>query len=195
MTDKPDPSQLVVADCAKDPGAKLEQMFVDVVGGRRIGQGQRPAKRPVFLKPHGIAHGSLQVLPNLAKELRFGIFAEPRSFPAWVRFSSDTLPTLTDLKATCGIGIKIFEVEGEKLLGDGATHDFVLQNSDVFFVDNAQDMCAFTEAGVIGGDYEPYLKAHPVTSRILREMEKVVDSVLTTSYWSGLPYRLGKASM
>jgi L-Lysine epsilon oxidase N-terminal/L-lysine epsilon oxidase C-terminal domain len=175
-----------------DSGAKLQQMFVDIVGARRIALGQVPAQRPVFRKTHGVAHGRFEILPNLPSELRVGVFAKPRSFPLWARFSSDTGPADTDLKSTCGIGIKLFDVEGKKLLGDGTTHDFLLQNSDVFFVDTADDMAAFTAAGVIGGNYEPYLKEHPTTARILNEMEKVVDSVLTTSYWSGLPYLLGK---
>jgi hypothetical protein len=63
--------------------------------------------------------------------------------------------------------------------------------TQISFFDNASEMCAFTRAGVIGGDYQPYLDAHPETSRILNEMAKVVDSVLTTSYWSGLPYSFG----
>ncbi len=179
-------------DCADDPIGRLRQMFVDIVQTRRIRLGQRPAKRPVFLKPHGIVHGRFEILPDLAQELRVGVFASQGSLRAWVRFASDTLPTNPDLKTTCGIGLKLFGVPGPKLLGDGDTQDFLLQNFDVFFVDTARDMCEFTEAGVVGGNYEPYLRTHPVTARLLKEMEKVVASVLTTSYWSGLPYSFGK---
>jgi hypothetical protein len=77
------------------------------------------------------------------------------------------------------------------LLGDGDTHDFILQNFDIFFVDTARDMCEFTKAGVVEGDYKPYLKTHPVTSAILKEMKKVEASVLTATYWSVLPYAFG----
>lgn len=178
-------------DCADDPAGKLKQMFVDIVQTRRIRKGQSPARRPVFLKLHGVAHGSFEVRGDLPAELRVGVFAL-KSVPAWVRFSSDTLPANTDLKTTCGIGIKLFDVPGEKLVGDGNTQDFVMQNHDVFFVDTAQDMCEFTKAGVVDGNYEPYLHAHPVTKRILDEMEKVELSVLTTTYWSVLPYSFGK---
>jgi hypothetical protein len=75
-----------------------------------------------------------------------------------VRFSSDTVPTSPDLKTTCGIAIKLFGVPGPKLLApdeDATTHDFLLQNHDVFFVDTARDMCEFTEAGVVHGDGRP----------------------------------------
>ena len=110
---------------------------------------------------------------------------------AWVRFSSDTLPAQPDLKTTCGIGIKLFGVPGPKLLGDGATQDFLLQNHDVFFVDTAVDMCEFTKAGVVDGSYDPYLETHRETDRILKEMKKVESSVLGCTYWSGLPYAFG----
>ena len=190
--DQPKPSpDSPCLDCSEEPTDKLRQMFVDIVQDRRIQLGQRPARRPVFLKPHGVAHGRFEILPDLPNSLRVGVFALQASLPAWVRFSSDTLPTKPDLKTTCGVGLKIFGVPGAKLLGDGETQDFLLQNMDVFFVDNAKDMCEFTEAGVIGGDYKPYLEKHPETRKILREMEKVVDSVLTETYWSGLPYSFG----
>lgn len=178
-------------DCAQDPDGKLNQMFVDIVQTRRIKLGQSPARRPVFLKPHGIASGYFEMRADLPEDLRVGVFALQR-LPAWVRFSSDTLPTNPDLKTTCGIGIKLFDVPGQKLLGDGNTQDFILQNYDVFFVDTAQDMCEFTRAGVVGGNYDPYLRAHPETKKILDDMQKVELSVLTTTYWSVLPYAFGK---
>jgi hypothetical protein len=179
-------------DCAGDPIASLKRMFVDVIMGQRIAAGQDPALRPVFLKPHGVAGGTFTVRPDLPEELRVGLFAGT-SYPAWVRFSSDTLPTVPDLGTTCGIAIKLFGVPGPKLTADAGatTHDLLLQNHDVFFVDTARDMCEFTEAGVIQGNYGPYLAAHPETARILGEMRKLVSSVLATNYWSVLPYAFG----
>ena len=178
-------------NCDEDPDGKLKQMFVDIVQTRRIKQGQTPARRPVFLKTHGIASGRFEVVADLPEDLQVGVFAL-KNLPAWVRFSSDTVPTNPDLKTTLGIGIKLFDVPGEKLLGDGNTQDFILQNHDVFFVDTAADMCEFTKAGVVQGDYDPYLDTHPVTKQILDDMEKVELSVLTTTYWSVLPYGFGK---
>ena len=169
-------------------------MFVDIVMGGRIGQGQEPVLRPVFLKPHGVARGTLTVRPNLSDELRVGVFTG-NDYPAWVRFASDTQPTTPDLKTTCGIAIKVFDVPGEKILPpntNAPTHDFLLQNHDVFFVDTAHDMCEFTHAGVVEGDYGPYLQAHPTTARILNDMRKVVSSVLQIEYWSGVRSSSGK---
>jgi hypothetical protein len=61
----------------------------------------------------------------------------------------------------------------------------------VFFVDDAQEMVAFTYAGTVLGDYPSYLAAHPKTRDILNEMEQVEGSVLTATYWAILPFRLG----
>ncbi len=180
-------------DCGADPVEALRQMFVDMVMGARIGGGQKPVERPVFRKPHGVAGGTFTVDPNLPEALRVGVF-RGRQYPAWVRFSSDTSPMTPDLNATCGVGIKLFDVPGRKILPpntDATTHDFVLQNHDVFFVDTAGDMCEFTYAGVVEQDYDRYLAAHPKTKRILGEMEKTVPSVLECEYWSGLPSKFG----
>ena len=177
-------------DCTTEATENLERMFVGLVQGGRIKRGQWPAQRPVFLKPHGVAHGRWEPVPDLPDDLAVGVLALG-PLAAWVRFSSDTVPDQPDLRTTCGIGIKLFGVPGEKLLGEGATQDFLLQNHDVFFVDTAADMCEFTKAGVVDGDYDPYLETHHETAHILRQMKKVETSVLTCTYWSGLPYAFG----
>jgi hypothetical protein len=179
-------------DCGGDPIGSLKTLFVDMVQAGRIRQGQCPASRPVFLKPHGTVHGRLVVRADLPENFRIGIFAGAE-YPAWVRFSSDTVPTASDYKTTVGIGIKLFDVPGAKLAGatDDVTSDFILQNHDRFFVDTAADMCAFTKAGVVDGDYGPYLAAHPLSAQILDEMAKPVSCVLAETFWSILPFAFG----
>lgn len=178
-------------DCAEHATERLEEMFVDLIQRRRIERGQRPARRTVFLKQHGAAYGFFQPLPNLPDDLKIGTFAHGE-LPCWVRFSSDTQPTSPDLHSTLGIGIKLFEVPGAKLLGEGDTADFILQNHDVFFVDDAEEFCEFTTAGVVDGDYPAYLRRHPKTARILNEMKKPEASCLTASYWAILPFAFGE---
>ncbi len=176
------------------PIADLKTMFVDLVMGRRIAKGQVPALRPVFLKTHGIAVGTFRVCDNLPSEVRIGLFRH-RDFPAVVRFSSDTVPTAPDAGTTLGIAIKLFGVPGPKLLHEAATTcDFLMQNHPVFFVDTAADMAEFTHAGVVDGNYQPYLDAHPTTARILQEMQRLEPSVLRTTYWGLLPHALGSAN-
>lgn len=179
-------------DCATDPVGSLVDMFVNIVQGGRIAKGQCPALRPVFLKPHGVAAGRFRIRPDLPEDLKVGLFAGTE-YPAWVRFSSDTLPTVSDYKTTLGIGIKLFDTPIPKIFGapTETTFDIILQNFDVFFVNTARDMCEFTRAGVIDGDYGPYLEAHPETARLLDEMAKPVASCLGSDYWSGVPFAYG----
>jgi hypothetical protein len=172
----------MVLDCAGDPHGGLREMFVDRLMGPRIAAGQRPVLRPVFRKAHGIASGRFVVRPDLPDELRVGLFAGG-PYRTWVRFSSDVAPEDPDLHGTCGIALKLFGPEG-------ATHDFVLQNHDVFFVDTAREMCEFTQA-IFERRVDRYRSEHPTTDRVLEEMKKVVASVLTTPYWGILPHRFG----
>jgi hypothetical protein len=180
--------------CWTDPekaSDHIKQMFVDIGQRRRIELGQKPAERAVFRKLHGVASGSFEIPTDLPEKYRIGVFQPGKSYKTWTRFSSDTDPTSSDLNSTCGVAMKLFGVEGKKLLGTGGTQDFILQNHPVFFVDNAEEMASFTTAGVIDGNYTPYLRSHPQTSEILDAMAKVEQSVLAAHYWSILPYKLG----
>ena len=182
-------------DCGSDPAASLTTMFVDMVQKGRIQKGQCPALRPVFLKAHSVAYGMFRVKNNLPKYFKVGLFAG-KEYPLWARFSSDTLPTSTDYKSTLGIGLKLFDTPTPKIFGNpnDTTFDFILQNMDVFFVDTAKDMCDFTRAGVVDGDYDPYLKTHPKTREIIDAMAKPVGSALASPYWGVLPFACGPSA-
>lgn len=193
MTDATALTGSAPCDCETDPIACLQRMFVDQVQGGRIQRGQCPARRPVFLRLHGALHGRLDIVPGLPADLRVGIFGQRESYSAWVRYSSDLPDGLPDLKSTVGVGIKLFGVQGDKMLAPeeaAVTADFLMQNIDVFFVDNARDMCAFTQAS-LGGTGDAWLKDHPRTQAILDAMEQVVPSVLQASMWSVIPFRFG----
>jgi hypothetical protein len=177
-------------DCSVNATAHIEEMFVDLIQRERIARGQKPALRTVFLKQHGVAYGWFRPVKDLPSEDKIGTFAHG-DLPCWVRFSSDTQPTSPDLHSTLGVGIKLFGMPGPNLMGDSDTADFIMQNIDVFFVDNAAEFCEFTTAGVIDGDYPAYLRRHPKVARILDEMEKPEASCLTADYWAILPFKFG----
>jgi hypothetical protein len=168
-------------------------MFVEEVQRARIEAGQCPARRPVFLRLHGVAHARFEIINTLQQDLQIGVFEAGKVYPTWVRFSSDLADGRPDLKSTVGIGIKLFDVPGEKVLGPdhhAPTHDFLLQNFDVFFVDDAKDMCAFTRAS-LDGHGDAWLDDHPRTKQILDEMAKQVPTVLGTELWSVIPFHYG----
>ena len=102
MLSQPQPGQPPKPPCGcdNDPIEALRQMFVDYAQGRTILAGRDPATRPVFLRLHGVAHGAFAIQPDLDDYLRVGVFSQPKSFPVWVRFSSDVQPGKPDFKGT-----------------------------------------------------------------------------------------------
>ena len=68
-----------------------------------------------------------EVLPDLPPYLRHGIFEQPRTYRAWVRFAGPGPLAPPDLEdnGVLSIGIKLIGVEGSKLLDDERmTQDF-----------------------------------------------------------------------
>jgi len=182
-------------DCASDPITALKQMFVDMVQFGRVKAGQEPARRPVFLRLHGVAHGELQIRPDLPDDIRLGLFGDRPAYQAWVRFSSDIPDGFPDLKSTVGVAVKLFDVPGVKALSPdehAPTADLLFQNINVFFVDDAAEMCAFTKASLTGPEAaDRWLQDHPNTRRILGDMEQVVPTALGASFWSVIPFHFG----
>ena len=71
-------------------------------------------------KTHGIVRGELTVHDRLPRELRHGIFAEPRTYKAWVRFSGPgpyITPDIDDV-GFMSISVKLMGVPGRKLMAD-----------------------------------------------------------------------------
>jgi hypothetical protein len=169
---------------------RLEEMFVEMGQKTRIENGQNPAERPVFRKQHGIAYGTFVINKDIEPRFKIGIFSGS-SYECAVRFSSDTAPSSPDLHSTLGVGLKLFGVEGPKLLGDGNNADFIFQNIDRFFARDAQQMCSFTTAGVVNQDYDTYIDKHPELAEILNAMTRVEASCLSANYWAILPFKLG----
>src|SRR5579863_7878303 len=68
-------------------------------------------------KTHGIVRAEFIVHEELPARLRHGIYAEPRSYPAWVRFSGPgpyITPDIDDV-GFMSISIKLMKVPGPKL--------------------------------------------------------------------------------
>jgi hypothetical protein len=89
----------------------------------------RKAERGANAKTYGVARAQFRVLPGLPEHLAKGIFREPKTYRAWVRFA-DTGSVITpdpEHVGVVGIGIKIMGVPGPKLMDDEVgTQDFTL---------------------------------------------------------------------
>jgi hypothetical protein len=78
-------------------------------------------------KTHGLVRGELVIHEHLPDHLRHGLFATPRSYCCWVRFSGPgphVEPDINDVGFT-SISVKVMGVPGEKLWKDEEqTQDF-----------------------------------------------------------------------
>ena len=102
---------------------------------RTMASRYRHAYRPVHAKSHGVLIGTLDILPDLPRELRQGLFAQPSSHPAVLRFSTNPGDMLADtVSSPRGLAIKVLNVEGEKLPNHAGatTQDIVCVNSNAF---------------------------------------------------------------
>ena len=71
-------------------------------------------------KTHGIVRGEFIVHDGLSAELRHGIYAQPRTYRAWVRFSGPgpyITPDIDDV-GFMSISIKLMGVPGRKLMDE-----------------------------------------------------------------------------
>src|SRR5262249_37296006 len=96
------------------------------------------AVRNAHAKGYGLAQGELEILGGLPPEYGQGIYAKPGRHEAIVRFSNGTSHLNADkfLGSVCGIGLKIFGIEGRKLLEDepdSTTFDYAMINYPIFF--------------------------------------------------------------
>lgn len=78
-------------------------------------------------KTLGLVRGELIIRDGLSDAFRYGLFATPRTYPCWIRFSGPgphVEPDIDDV-GFVSISVKVMEVEGEKLWDDEKhTQDF-----------------------------------------------------------------------
>ncbi|MFF4352613.1 catalase family protein [Streptomyces sp. NPDC001530] len=127
-----------------------EEELAEVV--RNVGQRTRDSVRTegvgrAVRTAHGKSYGLVKATVRILEAPRAyaqGIFAQPGSFDAVVRYSNGLGHLRADslLGAACGMGIKMFGVPGRSLLHDEAeatTFDLNLINNRVFFANTVHD--------------------------------------------------------
>ncbi len=167
--------------------------------------GKRPARRDAHAKAHGCVRAEFEV-QELPAEMQIGVFKEPRSFDAWVRYSNgNPTPQPDKIGDGRGMAIKLMGVEGKKLLADEIdeqTQDFLMIDYPVFFVDKASNYLEFTRDQQ-DGDVLKYFVGirnprtwHLTGAEIARAITKVdVVNPLETRYWSMAPYLYGEQAI
>ena len=85
--------------------------------------------RATHLKTQGCVRGTFTINDNLPAHLAQGMFAKPGKHDCIIRYSS--LPpqiTPDTAHAPRGVGLKVFDVPGDKLFGGSDTQDFTFNN-------------------------------------------------------------------
>ncbi len=149
-------------------------------------------------KTHGVVRGEFVVRDDLPRQLRQGVFAEPRRLRAWVRFGGPgpaSPPDIDDV-GILSIGIKLMGVPGRKLLDDERfTQDFTGISAPTFTTPNVREN-AKLQSWIRRGTPLFYF-LNPFDSHLLDGLmqglwARTQTSPLETSYWSCVPFLLGE---
>jgi len=149
-------------------------------------------------KTYGVLRAEFEVRGDLPANLRRGLFAEPRSYRAWVRFSGPgpfVPPDLEDY-GQCSCAIKVMGVPGPKLMDDEReTQDLILVSPASFVTPDIRENAKLQrwvrrKAGLVYflNPRDPHL-FHLVFQTLYSPMH---TSPLEVPYYSNVPFLLGE---
>jgi hypothetical protein len=178
---------------------QLEQMDMEAKLKR-----VKPMERGQHPKHHGFLKARFIVPADVPEELRTGLFREPKTYSAVIRFSN-TGEQDDRVIDNHGMAIKVLGVKptGSTQKQQGAetqTQDFVLLDHPRFFTPNVASLLAFSrkkkslvlEKGLKGDELLEALKEfYPNEVGLLRGRKKHIGSPLEEEYFSTTPYKLG----
>jgi hypothetical protein len=153
--------------------------------GVHQGQATGPAQRGQHPKQHAGVWATFSVGKDIPAAMRVGIFAQPNTYTALIRFSNggaadDTKP------AVHAMAIKVL-VPGANALSQ--QQDFILADHPVFFARDVQHMLEFVD-GRVHNTLD--LSKYPQLNGFSRV---ATQSLLSMTYWSQTPYRLGPGAV
>ena len=168
----------------------------------------KPVERGQHPKHHGFVVARFTVADNVPEELRVGLFREPKTYSAVIRFSS-TGEQDDRVLDNHGMAIKVLGVKPTGLTdkqkdAEIQTQDFVLLDHPLFFTPNVASLVAFSrkkksvvlEKGLKGNDLLEALKeSFPKEVRLLEGRKKHIGSPLEEEYFSTTPYKLGETAV
>lgn len=168
------------------------------------------AVRSVHAKSHALLNGTLRVERDLRPELAQGLFAMPAEYPVFMRISTIPGDILSDeVSLPRGLGIKVFNVPGERLPGseDDTTQDFLMVDGPAFSAPTAAKFLGNLK--LVAKTTDKAEGAKIALSKVLRPVEKALEAIggksalLTTlgghaltnpvgdTYYSQTPFRYG----
>lgn len=149
-------------------------------------------------KTHGIVRAEFTVRDDLPERMRRGIFAQPRTYRAWVRYAGPG-PYITrdiDDVGFMSMSIKLMGVPGPKLLDDEKfTQDMLCVSTPTFVTPdtraNAQlQHWSYKNAQVFY--FVNFRESHILDSIMQLLWTKTQSSPLEDQYFSCVPYLLGE---
>lgn len=149
-------------------------------------------------KTHGIVRGEFTVRDDLPEHMRRGIYAEPRTYPAWVRFSGPGPYISTDIDDVgfMSISIKLMDVPGPKLLDDErATQDLFGVSTPTFVTPDTKANAQLQHWSYRNAQFFYFLniRQHHILDGIMQMLWiKTQSSPLESAYFSCVPYLLGE---
>ncbi|WP_432850530.1 catalase family protein [Amycolatopsis sp. CA-161197] len=121
-------------------------------------EGSGQAVRGAHAKTLGVVRATVEILADAPAPYAQGIYAKPGRHDALIRFSSASNHLGPDalLGPVLGFAIKIFDVEGTKLIDDepdATTFDLVLKNNPTFIANTAKNYLFIEDIGDRAADY------------------------------------------
>lgn len=162
--------------------------------------------RDAHAKAHGCVKAEVQVLPELASELRQGVFSEPgKTWQATMRLSNgNAYPQFDSIRDARGMAIKLFDVPGKQLLSDQqgrSEQDFVMFSHPNFFVSNVAEYRQNVAAQADGKKMMAFFPGRDPRSWQVRHLfialatlSPAPSSPTRTTYFSVSPYKFGEAN-
>ncbi len=156
------------------------------------------AGRALHHKMHVGFEASLEILTDLPEPARHGLFAIPRTYDAWVRFSNGSSLVQSDDKADIrGLAVKVLGVDGPKAVGTARTQDFLSILQSVTPFRTADEFMAVVWASRNKWLALPRMffalgfRLFPILSGLKRATGGFVASLLEHSFFSCLPMQCG----
>lgn len=158
----------------------------------------RTAQRAGNTKTYGVVRAEFEVRNDVPARFRKGMFAEPATYPAWIRFSGPgplSPPDIADA-GILSIGIKVMGVPGDKLLDDEKwTQDFLGISSPTFTTPTARENVKLQRQIYAGTPVFYFLKpfdSHLCDLAMQGLYARMNRSPLEVRYWSCVPYLCGE---
>ncbi len=150
-------------------------------------------------KTHGLVRGEVIIRDDVPAPMRRGIFAQVKTYKAWVRFSGPGPDSPADIDDVGfgSISIKLMGVPGEKLLKDEAhTQDLICVSTPTFVTPNIVENAKLQVNSNLRGTPFMYFW-RPGDSHILDFLmqglwNETKTSPLESQYWSCVPSLLGE---